>query len=317
MENNQLSIKDIIDVFKKKKKKILLYSSFIAIITGGLSLLLPNYYTSEITFYINNSENLDPKFIFGEEVASFFAGEEDIERIKLISRSKEFQNQMISEYDLINYFDIDTSNIIKRSKVYEKLNDIITLTKDESQSIILEVEHKDPEIAAKMANSSAFILEKINSRVIYSFLQEQERLVSALVKENDQNLDNREKKIADIKKEHFIDVKSVGQNKETIAFAPSEDKYKEEFNNGIDKFMLNRENYMNSSESTVLIQNLLGQYKTIVESIKSKNIKTFTIVEEAYPNYIKDNPKRSLIVLFAFIISIFSFTYAFINSDKK
>lgn len=317
MESNQLSFSHIIAVLKSNIKKILAYSILTSVIIAGLSLLLPNYYKSSVVFYVNNTKNLNPKIIFSDDTPPFFGTDDEIERIRLLSKSKDFQHKMINEFNLIEYFEIDTTSVKKRSKIYKKLNSILKLIKDKSETLILEIEHKDPEIASKMANKAVDYLEKMNSKLIASFLQEQEAIFNSQLETQENDLKEISDKISSIKKEYYISIKNIDAEKQTIGFTSDSENHQESFNKGIDEFIINRQNYLTTSENKNEIVKLKLQYNTIVNSINNNNIKSFTIIEQAYPNYIKDNPKRSFIVIGIFFFSILSFTLAYTSNRQN
>lgn len=317
MESNQLSFSHVIAVLKSNIKKILGYSILTSIISAGLSLLLPNYYKSSVVFYVNNTKNLNPKIIFSDDTPPFFGTDDEIERIRLLSKSKNFQHKMINDFNLIEYFEIDTTTVKKRSKIYKKLNSIVKLIKDKSETLILEIEHKDPEIASKMANTAVDYLEKMNSKLIASFLQEQEAIFNSQLEKQENDLKEISKKINSIKKEYYIAIKNIDAEKQSIGFTSDSENHQESFNKGIDEFIINRQNYLTTSENKNEIEKLKLQYNTIVNSINNNNIKSFTIIEQAYPNYIKDNPKRSFIVIGIFFFSILSFTLAYTSNRQN
>ena len=280
-------------------------------------MFLPNYYKSTATFYVNNSANLDPKNIFGDRPTSFFGDEIDVNRVKFISQSKAFKDQIIKEFNLTEYLDIDTTDKIKRETIYVAFKDIVKLKKDEDGTTSITVEHKNPELAAKMANRVVELLEKRNSEIISNFLLQQEKFLYEQVIANDLTHLQYEEVIQDIKNDYHIIVDIASTDQKTMIYSPSSTEFDKEFNQGIDKLQFYSSSYLESINNFLEQKKFLSQYSTTIGMINQTQIKSLNILEYATPNYKKTKPKRSIIVVSIFILSLLVFSYIFsLKGDK-
>ena len=160
MNNNENLIGVIATIFKWRKPIIYL-TLFAAVLSIGISLLLPNYYSSTTSFYAASTDLAKPEMIFGltGKAMEYYGADADIDRLLTIAESNELKDYLVDSFNLLEHYDIDTSDIKSGFKVREVLDELYQVKKTKYDAIELTVEDKDRVFAANMVNAAR---DKIN-----------------------------------------------------------------------------------------------------------------------------------------------------------
>ena len=110
MSNTILDNSSLFTLVYKSRKKIILVSFVAAIIAAVVSLFIPNKYKSEVILF--PTMNLSTGKALLNEYNDFLeiGEEEELEHMMQILQSNEIINRVVEKYDLINHYEIDTSN---------------------------------------------------------------------------------------------------------------------------------------------------------------------------------------------------------------
>ncbi len=149
---------------------ILSHWKFIALMTivgGGVafavSKIVPKKYTSYAEVYATSSNSLDDAISrpeFGYEIHS--------DRLIQLLESQRIKDSVISEFDLINYYDLDPSKNTILSDAYKELSEDLTFSRNPKMAVIIKAETKDPELSAKMVNYIIDIIDPVNESILKS-----------------------------------------------------------------------------------------------------------------------------------------------------
>ena len=179
------SLFDIVILLYKWRKQLIIATLVAAIITAGISLLLPNYYAASTQFYAASPDLAKPSPIgVAENNIDFYGNDQDIDRLLAISKSNEVSDHLINEFDLYTHYQIKPDSKHAKHKLLLKLNKLFEATKTKYDGINLRVEDKDISKVADMANSARNKIEEVAQR---------------LIKESQKNLINGHKSNIDIK----------------------------------------------------------------------------------------------------------------------
>lgn len=161
MEYNRDSLLDVVKTIFKWKKPIIITCFAVAVLTAGISLLLPNYYEASTTFYAASPSLQSPSVIFGESTRElqFYGEGEDMDRLVQAAQSNELFNFMKNKFNLYEHYDIDSTDVKAPFKLRTRFFKHFNIQKNERDAILLSVEDKDKEVAASMANVAR---DKIN-----------------------------------------------------------------------------------------------------------------------------------------------------------
>jgi len=132
-----------------------------------VSLLLPNYYKAETTFYAASPDLAKPIPIGGEEKDFRIYGDDrDLDRLFTIATSHDILFHIIDSFDLYTHYDIDRSDSKAKHKVHEALLENYQTIKTKYGALQLIVEDKDPKLAAAIANAAREKIEQMAQKIV-------------------------------------------------------------------------------------------------------------------------------------------------------
>lgn len=169
MENKQIDILDILLILAKHKKFIIILTVFVSIVAVTYSLITPKYWQSTTMILPikneNSNVNIGTSLLgIGSSIFSTSMGSEGQDLLNIIN-SRTFSEEVIHQFNLIEYFEITSSDSLAR--MHEALQKLNTTMKkisldEESGLLSISIESKDKYFSAKIANFYTFKLEKYN-----------------------------------------------------------------------------------------------------------------------------------------------------------
>lgn len=174
--NQNESLLDIFVLLYKKRKRILLATFFVAVITAAVSLLLPNYYEANTMFYAASPDLAQPISVDDRKI---YGTDSDLDRLFSIAQSNELKSYLISTFDLFDHYEIDSTSKKGKEKLLLKLDKLYNTKKTKYDAINLAVEDIDPAFAAEMANSARV---KINELAMNLIRNSQKAVIEGLKK---------------------------------------------------------------------------------------------------------------------------------------
>lgn len=271
---------DIVEIIKLllKKKKILIWAGIIAIIVSVLvSLVLPNYYESTVTFYPSDPKMTDRSLLFQSEMnfaGNTFGDKLDADRLISIGKSGQIVTYCVQEFDLYKHFDIDPNAKYAHFKMNERFSKNYTIQKNEYGAVEVHVLDQNPDLAAKMANSIVKKIDEIHTGMVSSNKQEIVKLFESESTKKKKDLEYLQDSLRALI-QSGADTISIHSLKKIIQTSL------------VDYNQIN----------TLYNQNLASA---------NKNLSAVFIVEQAYPADKKIKPKRSYIVIGALLFTLFS-----------
>lgn len=133
-----------------------------------ISLLMADYYTAETRFLAINPDQVNPDIISGtiSSKTPLYGNMNDIDRLLAIAESNELVDFLVEKYNLYEHYKIDVSDPKASTKVRRKFHSMYEVTKTPKDAILIEVEDKDPALAAKLANDAREQIDLISRRLI-------------------------------------------------------------------------------------------------------------------------------------------------------
>lgn len=168
---------DLLAVLKTiwQGRKTILYLLIFALILAVVSsLLLPNYYKGETRFLALSPDQLAPETLFGTTGTKpqVYGNMNDIDRLLAIAESNELIDYLIQKFDLFTHYAIDPQKPKAAVLVRKKLLSLYEVTKTPKDAILLEIEDKEPEMAAALANAARDQIDAINRNIIKAAQQQ-------------------------------------------------------------------------------------------------------------------------------------------------
>jgi len=279
---------EILSILLKWIKPILIFTVLAAILSAGISLLLPNYYESTVIFQPSNPSLLDrsmfkkegkekPVFMFGSKI--------DIDRIITLANSSALLGYAIEQYNLFDHYKIDPSSNLAEFKVAEKFRNNFSIAKNAQGSVSLSLTDQSPQKAADWANDLANKIDELNRKVLFSNKENQLSILQSQVSLKQNEVTSLTDSLQNIIKNTPGDTVSISIVKSLLTNVV--DDYKE-------------------------VKSSYDQNKAIIRP----DIKTLYYFEYASPAKRKKKPVRSLIVIGCTIFTFLSLAFAAVFSEK-
>lgn len=143
-------------LFLYRNRKFLFLSFFIGgVVSVGITYFIPKKYLSTAIVYPANSHTRSD--IIGNPQ---FGYETETEQLLQLLESKSMRQRTIDEFDLISYYEIDTTTRGWKTRLDLKYIDDVSFSRSKYLSIVINVKTKNPELSAKIAN---FQIDEVNA----------------------------------------------------------------------------------------------------------------------------------------------------------
>lgn len=205
MSNNSTSNNsgfNILLLIVKHWKTFLIVGIASAIVSFTLStpfFIKPKYKSSVIMF--STSSNAVSQLILAEgnyneflDVTQF-GDDEHIEQMIQILNSREIKDHIITKFNLIEHYNIDTTKKYWKTKLYKYVKDNIQFSRTDNLAVEITVEDTDPVFAADMANEIADYYDILKREIVqqrskeaFAILQEEMKLTDQLITELNDSL---------------------------------------------------------------------------------------------------------------------------------
>lgn len=322
----ELSFKETFRFLNRHKKALIITFLASAIVAAGISLLLPNYYKSEVTLLpsdtnsiskgvLSQMDNVDP-FNFG--TAS------DCEYILDIITSGRIIGAACNKFNLAEHYGITAQGNELEEKLGRKLYNNIKVKRTENLGVRLTVWDTDPEYAANIAN---FIVREVS--VVRNAMKKEkaDSIVNAIDR-------SRKMILADI--DLLSDSLSKLSQENNLYFPDgASERFAQELAKqvaaGNNAAVARLEAKMKSIEvAGAKVANLRDQLINRRESLRmwtdqlekakvdrDAEIPTEFIIEYASPSFSKDKPKRSIIVAVTALACTFLALCVLVVRDRR
>jgi uncharacterized protein involved in exopolysaccharide biosynthesis len=276
------TLADLIRIFIKWKKLILIITLTGFIGSTIVAFLLPQYFKSTAIFYPYNLNGLDPKMASSDQPTQLFGTNDDLERMIQIGTSSELIQYMIYKYDLYKRYDIDTTKEkYGKYNIILEFKDNVDIIKNEMGAIEVIVFDKDPKIASEMANELVSKIDQINRRALIDNNLKTYSITAATLESKTKDL------------EAFSNSLKAYANSETGSS-----------NKGIaESEKISKIDFKLTEQITQLID-LKERYDRFSMFLKS-DFSSIFIIEKAYPSEKKAKPIISLVIILSTIIVLF------------
>jgi hypothetical protein len=185
---------DTIRLIIKNKKLFISVGSSVFVISLIVSLLLPVYYKSTCILYPFNPEAYDPRNV--DKGSTPYGSPFDGDRIMAIAESREIQRYIIDKYNLVNRYDIDTTEILADFKVREKFIGNLRVSENEYSAIEISFMDQNADTAAIIVNDMVARIDEINKKPLLEISQKIFRSYEKLKLEKFNAIDSAQKVIS-------------------------------------------------------------------------------------------------------------------------
>lgn len=312
--------------FIKRNFKVLAVTFVVsAVVTAGITLLLPNYYKAQVVLLpsdtnsiskgvLSNMDNVDPMN---------FGSSSDCEYVLDIINSGRIVGAACTKFNLAEHYGIKASGRELDEKMGRKLYNNIKVKRTDNLGVKITVWDTDPEMASNLANfiaSEVTVVRSEAKKVKYdSICSVVERSRDRISKEIDLLTDS----ISKLSKEYKVfNPDGMGER-----FAQELAKQVAAGNtaavNRLEAKMLALEEagakIVNLREQLYNNRKYLSQWNEFLEKAnvdREAQIPVEYIIQAATPSYSKDKPKRSIIVLTSAICCTLLALFVLVVRDK-
>lgn len=307
-------------VFIWKKRKVILLGTGIAFLASiGISLLLtPQYKSTAIVFPAATSTVSFSEQRNAKASSMDFGEEEQAEQLVQILASSRIRNRIVSQFDLMNHYNIDASDPNKQYKLGKAYDDHIQYARTRYGSIQIDVWDKDPEKAAVIANKIVDLIdtvknEMVRERTLPAF--EINKRKKSQLEEEKRTLQNRLDSLSAIgvvpneSRANLFLAYNDSKNAEDRAFYKEKIDINLEYGAAYDGLQTQRD------ERIIKLTKFEDSYEQS-ESDANTNFNHKFIVEPAVVADKKDKPKRLIIVLLATMGAFVFMVFALLIRDR-
>lgn len=307
-------------------KKILIATFVIsALVSAGLSLLLPNYYKAQVMLLPSDTNSISKGILSQMDNVDpmNYGGAKDCEYILDIITSGRVVGAACVKFDLAKHYGIEAEGEELNEKLGRKLFNNIKAKRTENLAVKLTVWDTDPVYAANIANFMAREVSVVRNEIkkekadsICATLERSRKEIMVKINVMSDSLAKISKEYGVYNPEGISERFATEWSKQVAAgnqaaVARLEAKMSEIGEKGerIDNIKTQLDNYMET----------LKHWNTQLEKAKldrAAEIPTEFIVEYATPSFFKDKPKRSVIVLVSAISCTLLALFVLIIRDK-
>lgn len=159
-------MEELLSILYRWRRQIIILCGIAAIGSAIISLVVPEIYTSKVTFMVANPYMMERGSLFqreaGETPVYLFGGEYEMNRIISLSQSRALQDYVIQKFNLYAHYEIDTTEEYMDYNVREALESHFSILKTPEGMLVAQVEDEDKQFAAELANGIVKKLDEIN-----------------------------------------------------------------------------------------------------------------------------------------------------------
>ncbi len=159
---------DVLLLIKKKWKHLLIVCSVALVASLIVSFCIPERYKSSVVLYPANSTSISKTLATDENTEKGllqFGEKEEVEQMMQMLQSNDIRNRIIEKYNLIEHYRIDPDTKYLYTKLYDKYDDNVKISRTEYTSVLVEVLDESPDTAALIANDISKLLDTVYSRM--------------------------------------------------------------------------------------------------------------------------------------------------------
>lgn len=341
INTSNYSLQDIFRALLKWWKWILIFVIVATTIAVLLALRMPNYYKAFVTFFPSHPSMSSPATLgYSEKDRYPFGGGDDLDRMMTIADGMEVKLKLIDSFDLYTHYEIDSNSQKAFESISAKFDKLYTVIKTKYDAITISVEDVDPVFAASMCHAAFQLTDaiylKLNTssntlsiKTLQSIIHKQDSLAVVLadsitnVKIRSGIIDSKNQ--GEVYSQEFI--KAQGEYEEALGkynyyskdFIQQDSMHKyKALSNGLKKKLtvisggiqsythgLSNILKLESEYSQLIAQNAIDKEKLKqIYAVEEGGNLSAHIVERVEVPQSKSRPKRSIIVVLAFIISL-------------
>lgn len=307
-------------VFIWRKRKLIIIVSVLAMLVSVVVTLLmtPIYRSTAIVFPAATSTVSFSEQRNAKAAAMDFGEEEQAEQLVQILQSSRIRDKIVSQFDLMEHYEIDTNDANKHYKLVKKYNNNFLFVRTRFGSIQIDVLDKDAKKAADMANKIVDLIDTVKN----SMIAERTWPAFEINKRKKEQLEKERREVLQ-KLDSLAELGVVSLEGRTNLFQAYVDSKSQQEKAEIKKTIDINMKHGSTFDGLEFIRNekimQLEEFNVSYEQAESDANSVFNhkfIVERAVVADKKDKPKRLIIVLLCTIGAFIFMVFALLVTDR-
>jgi len=207
MKNKQIDVLDVLLILAKHKKFIFFTVLLVSIIAVIYSLLVTQYWVSSAKILPSSSNNnavsINSSFLGGFASSVLGSEQSDAQALIGIMKSRTFSIDIVNEFNLVKYFEIEESDTLVSNEIaIKKLNDNIAKfgINEENGFIGITIETTDKFLSADIANFYWNKLDSYNKSVRMTKGKQQREFIEKRLVEVEDSIEALSKRLNEFQK---------------------------------------------------------------------------------------------------------------------
>lgn len=148
--------------------KIAIVCAATVVVSSVVALMIREKYKSTaVIFPAKSNSVVTGKMLNPSQGVLQFGEEEEAEQMLQILNSAEIRNRIITKYDLMKHYDIDTSSRYKYTTLIKEYEENVKCSRTRYGSVTIDVLDYDPDTAALIANDIASLLDSAKNKMLH------------------------------------------------------------------------------------------------------------------------------------------------------
>jgi len=159
---------DILLLIIKYWKHLLVVCIVALVVSTIISYCIPERYKSTVVLYPANSTSVSQTLAADgttQKGLLQFGENEEVEQLMQVLQSNDIRNRIIEKYNLIEHYRLSPDTKYLYTKLYDKYNENVKISRTEYTSVIIEVLDESPDTAALIANDISYLLDTVYTRM--------------------------------------------------------------------------------------------------------------------------------------------------------
>lgn len=202
---------DVLLLIVRKWKHLLVVCAVALIGSAIVSYCIPERYKSTVVLYPANSTSVSQTLAADgttQKGLLQFGENEEVEQLMQVLQSNDIRNRIIEKYNLIEHYGLDPDEKYLYTKLYDKYDDNVKISRTEYTSVIIEVLDESPDTAAMIANDISYLLDTVYARMQRERAYKALRIVEREYREQDATVKSIKDSLQYLSMLGVIDVRS-------------------------------------------------------------------------------------------------------------
>lgn len=169
VENSLISFKDVIALFVRWKKQLMILGIIAIVVSSVISFLITPKYKSTAIFYPTTNNSISNALLTDlnqrQKDPLEFGAEEEAEKALQILNSSKLTERLVRNFNLMEHYKIDQSSNLKKTNLAKKIAKNFNFSRTRYLSIQVDVLDEDPVMASKMANAVLELYDTIKNEM--------------------------------------------------------------------------------------------------------------------------------------------------------